>query len=875
MPVDVLTLPPSSINTKWKEPYASASLNAKLVGVIAPGIYRGLRLIPDPSLGDRTVVVQADADRNDHVAVYESDTGYSVTYRDSASGDITISLASYASVNVVVCVFITYAIGVTTAGSYRAYTEAEFTGLSSTVRDHLVVLGTVAVPASGAIPSGNITLLRRTLASSNFSSGAILNAPLVRNADFEVGETNATHARSSLFWDKSVTVGTGSWKTDAITVDSGMKSIELNVTAGPITGELSQQIGVQTLEGQLFLVLVRVKQLKTVTSGSIVFFMEWSDVNDALLSTTTQTLDGGGVDSSFRTIETIIPAPAGAASLRTVGVRVAALSPSTTGVFGYIDGVNVDVEPVDAQHPYPFDQSFRRTLAGTSLSLLDKTGNFTSQLASLRFDPTLPASEGRVLVEPGNPSNLPPALGWLGRLYKLGASLLATEANALKPRIEADTSVATSTEYTLMWESAREGELPGGYTQPVVRMYTAATGAWLFTVNATWASTAWNKDIGGQEAFKIELKKDQFGVFHQAGGTNPWADGAWLSASTMINGTMNLFLGNAASQYIFEVARLRMKMGTGSNVFDFSSTALTHAADIIPLTSGQYKIGSGTSQVSKLWSRGLSLGVDPTDYPVNRSMVVKGEFAPWDGEYLSRHFGIFARKGSRFMEDFFSATTLPDGWTTSSLGSGNVANARDGTVPHTLVVSNNGSAVGSIAVYTSQANVRLTNNFLARFRVKWEQGFSEGWFGLANPPGLTNGISIYTAVDNITSGGPYTNTAFRIGGTLSGNARGFSGGTVIDTLTGTNGFSQSPGAVYQWYTFGVIGSALYWSIHTTEPDTALSDIDSGVDAPFGSAAITVPTGLFVPTIMAQGSGLGFGSTMRVDCVEIITGNRDG
>ena len=32
MPVDVLTLPPSSINTKWKEPYASASLNAKLVG---------------------------------------------------------------------------------------------------------------------------------------------------------------------------------------------------------------------------------------------------------------------------------------------------------------------------------------------------------------------------------------------------------------------------------------------------------------------------------------------------------------------------------------------------------------------------------------------------------------------------------------------------------------------------------------------------------------------------------------------------------------------------------------------------------------------------------------------------------------------------
>jgi hypothetical protein len=534
MPVDVLTLPLSSINTKWKEPHASTSLNAKLVGVIAPGIYRGLRLIADPSLGDRTVVVQADVDKNDHVAVYESDTGYSITYRDSTSGDITLSLASYASVNVVICVFITYATGVSTSGSYRVYTEAEFAALSSTVRDHLVILGTVTVPASGAISSGNISLLRRTLASSNFSSGSILNAPLVKNADFEVGETNATHARSSLFWDKSVTVGTGTWKTDAVTVDSGMKSIELNVTAGPVTGELSQQIGVQTVEGQLFLVSVRIQQRKTITSGSLVFFMEWSDVNDALLTTTTQTLDGAVSMLDFRTVEAIIPAPAGAASLRAIGVRATAFSPFTTGVFGYIDGVNVDVEPVDAQHPYPFDQAFRRNLTGSSLSLLDKAGTFSSTLASLRFDPATPTGEGRVLIEPYDSALLPPALAMLGRIHKLGSGLLATEANALKPRIEADISVVGGSEFTLMWQSARNGESTGTYTQPVVRVYSSSDGQWAFTSNAIWGGATWTKDVAGQKATKMALAKDGLLLYTRVVDA-AWSDASWDDTIRMTN----------------------------------------------------------------------------------------------------------------------------------------------------------------------------------------------------------------------------------------------------------------------------------------------------------------------------------------------------
>lgn len=529
MPVDVLTLPPSSINTKWKEPYASASLNSKLVGVIAPGIYRGLRLIPDPSSGDRTIVIEADANADDHVAVAESSTGFSVSYRDAISGDITLSLAAYSNVSVVVSVFISYAIGTNTTGAFRVYTEAEYNGLASSVRDHLVVLGTVAVPASGAIPASSISLQRRTLASSNLSSGAILNAPLVRNADFEVGETNATHARSSLFWDKSVTVGTGSWKTDAVTVDSGMKSIELNVTAGPLTGELSQQIGVQTVEGQLFLVSVRLQQRKTITSGTLTFFMEWSDVNDALLSTTTQTLDGAVDLMNFRTVETIIPAPAGAASLRAIGIRATAFSPISTGIFGYIDGVNVDAEPVDAEHPYPFDQSFRRAVTGTSLALVNKAGTFADAIASIRFDPSTPSGEGRVLLEPGNSASLPPTLALPGRLHGLGSSLIGSEANALKPRIEAGVSVVGGVDYTLMWQSVPVGGV--GY-----RKYVSSVGSLVETVNAAWGGTTWSKDVSGAGASMTLTSGTLVSSvqFRLAANNAPWS--SWDSNPFVIDG---------------------------------------------------------------------------------------------------------------------------------------------------------------------------------------------------------------------------------------------------------------------------------------------------------------------------------------------------
>jgi hypothetical protein len=864
MPVDVLALPGSSLNTKWKEPYASASLNQRMVGIVAPGIYRGLRLIPDPSLGDRTIVVEKDPDKLDHVAVYENAAGYSVSYRDATSGDITLSLTSYASVTVVICLFVNYAPGVSTTGSYRVYTQAEFNALAASIRDALVVLGTVVVPASGAIPSGNISLLNRTLASTNISRGAIPNAPVIRNPGFEAGETNATYAKSSLFWDKSVTAGTGTWKTSTAQVATGMKSIELNVTAGPLSGEISQQVGVHTEEGELFLVRVSIKQLKTISSGTLAFFLEWSDVNDALLSTTTLSLDGGGIDASFRTIETIFPAPAGAASLRSVGVRATLLDPSSPGVFGYIDNVDVLVEPSDPSHPYPFDQAFRRALSGTALALLDKTGTFASQQASLRFDPTTPSGEGRVLAEPGNLANTPPALAWLGRFFKLGSALLASEANALKPRVDADISVAASTEFTLMWQSGRDGEGPGTYTQAAVRIYAAPTGQWVLTSNASFDGANWIKDVNGEVAYRATLARDQFVISTQIGGTNTWLDSAWLKVSEMLPGQFNLLLSS------------------GSNQFAFTPTELTHDANIVPAVSGTFSVGSSASQLDKAWTRRIGLGADsgglaPTDNPLGRSLSIIGSHAPYQGEYISKRFGIWARKGVRFWDDFFSETTVPDGWNSGSVGAG-ASVARDGTIPHTLNAVHTGAANGSSYIYTANS-FRLTDGFVARWRLVWNNGGTlgtSGAVGFGDPSANTHAMSFRAIVDNVTSGGPYFGTGFQYGGTLNATFKEPTGGTTIDidAVTGSGEGAFGSNTLMRWYTLAVVGNIAYWEVFTTEPDGEIND-DSFLTAIGNTGAITIPTGLYPFYVSAPGySGLG-GTTMKLDYFEICSGGRDG
>lgn len=218
MPVDVQTISPSFLGVKWKEQYASAALNRRLVGVVQPGIYRGLTPVEDPGAGDRTILIQADGTTNDHVALYETADGFAVSYRDDASGSFIVDLSSFSNVRVVVAIVIEYQISVDTTGLYRAYTETEFLALTAAEQGELVVLGTVDVPVSGAVPQASILGDYRTVSRSATPGGVVTGSELVDTlVDALTSRVEAPTAESSvseftLMWESRSSASTPAYR---------------------------------------------------------------------------------------------------------------------------------------------------------------------------------------------------------------------------------------------------------------------------------------------------------------------------------------------------------------------------------------------------------------------------------------------------------------------------------------------------------------------------------------------------------------------------------------------------------------------------------------------------------------------------------------
>ena len=206
MPTSLQTVAASNVKVRWKEPYASEGINKKMAVVVPAGIYRGLGLTTNAS--NRSVTVQADTTALDHVAVYLSSDGYATTIRDDASGDITLDLATDAGNTVVIALFVEYVIGSDTTAELRSYELTEYDGLAAAVRDELVVLGTVNVPASDIlIPAEDITLDRRTLAWEARGGDDIPWNLITRNSSFEVADTGATYSRAVDGWETAITSG--------------------------------------------------------------------------------------------------------------------------------------------------------------------------------------------------------------------------------------------------------------------------------------------------------------------------------------------------------------------------------------------------------------------------------------------------------------------------------------------------------------------------------------------------------------------------------------------------------------------------------------------------------------------------------------------
>jgi len=157
---------------------------------------------------------------------------------------------------------------------------------------------------------------------------------------------------------------------------------------------------------------------------------------------------------------------------------------------------------------------------------MDEDGNFSDPSADVSFDSSSPAGEGSIVVASNNPADNPPALALAGRLFELGSQLLATAANALKPRVSAKPAGIGVSAYTLMWESVSAGNK--GY-----RKYVSPSGVLVETVNASYdnASGDWAKDVGGEAASRIDQANTGPVARNQAAGINSWADAAWATAN--------------------------------------------------------------------------------------------------------------------------------------------------------------------------------------------------------------------------------------------------------------------------------------------------------------------------------------------------------
>ena len=491
MPVTLTTLSNSLIKVRWKEPYASESLNRKLTGAIAPGVYRGLLL--GVSASALSVDLSPDPITGDHVAVQEDSSGFSTTFTDDTSGVFTLDLTSYATNDIVVITLVlSYSVGVDTAAEFRGYTLAEYNALSAATQRSLVVLGTVLRPASGIIPSTNIVWDRRSLPFQNRADGLIPWSPLIRNGGFELGETNGTYRHASPFWKTSSSNGNFLIRPVTTEAKTGFKSLEITTSAsGVVTVTIQQDLWMPVVAGRYVMGRLWKKAIQAATgspTGTLRFVFGdqngSSDVNEDLVFA----IDS--IDGSFVEFDGIVQVPTGYSLLKSVQIVVA-------GTYG-ASGPCIRFDDV---------QAWSQGSAGNWLDVRD------TRVAEGAF--------GDLFVGPQN--------SFANNAVKLssdGTNLIVERRNESStqtpPAISIQARTTGGITYTLVFQS-----LPSGV--PGYRKYVSSTGRMIETINASWSngSNLWTKDVNGTPAYKQEIREKGISAFSRVADAT-WGDGSWI-----------------------------------------------------------------------------------------------------------------------------------------------------------------------------------------------------------------------------------------------------------------------------------------------------------------------------------------------------------
>ena len=496
----ITTLSAGASSVNWRAPFLTASLNTHMAVNTPPGVYRGLNVRADSgtALG---VILYADSAHTDHYLFYQSGSyGLGVWITGS---NISLDLTPYAGMTIALAVYVTYVPGATTTAQIRAYQLSPSDELAAAAeRSELVILGTVVVPASGIIPSSNVTAARRTSAWASVAAEAAPWASLLRNGGFEWRD--ATASRWSInSWEDD---GGASW--GAGTAHTGSRGLGLIGTGAPQTGLLSQYLFVPVFQdayplGPRFLVSFWVKVAQVSTAGSLAFVLEFADLNNTNPATVTVPIATGSTDSDWRKVETIVSAPSSARFLRRAGFKATGINFGASSLGVSLDDVQLFADRDGALAPSWEQERQMGPLRVSPLVFGDPAASFSASTTAdvaLYLDSSLYGGDAALVggYRAAAGQSYAPVFKWTGRT-EFGAGLLGNINTAAKPRISMGAS-ATGGVLTLI----QEVQVVGGVA---VRWYSDPSGSLIETWNCLWhlggdPGGPWSKDVAGQLAWK-------------------------------------------------------------------------------------------------------------------------------------------------------------------------------------------------------------------------------------------------------------------------------------------------------------------------------------------------------------------------------------
>lgn len=495
------------IKTRWREPFLTGGI-AKMNAIVHPaGIYRGFRLAGTGNNCELSIL--PDGIEGDHVAVYRTTTGYALTLRHV--GALTVDLTSLAGNDVVIAVYGSYAIGVTTVARVRAYTVSEYLAASEVAE--LVVVGLVTV--SAGVPITVLRYDRRTMAAGKVAPAARPSIALLRNPSFEAGLPNDSGALAAVFWEAIQSGGTAVFRPSTAAAYDGVKSVAYNYTSGPATTALRQRVNMPVRAGALLRLTFAYRVDVLATAGTAEVSLRYLAANGSNVagSSTAVPLT---VTSGFVVVETTFAVPSGVTHLRDLSLILTGVTFGSTGDVVFFDAVQLSLCEPSLADAGEASESLARMVSASSLVLEDGAATPAYGAGAL-----LKYLSGAWQGEPGviasDKAGATMLLNLVGRIV-LGSGLLGTDANLRKPRVHAPYGSSGIGAYTLMWESFQ-----GGLGS--VRLYVRdADGSIYLTHNAAWNGSLWARDTAARASLLAQTSQG-IGVFvHASAGTATWAD---------------------------------------------------------------------------------------------------------------------------------------------------------------------------------------------------------------------------------------------------------------------------------------------------------------------------------------------------------------